>query len=297
MVIQKNIKLSPFTTIKVGGIAKYFSQPMNEEELRHAIFFARDKDLEVFPLGRGANTIFGDFEGLVLSTVNFRGIEVEKKDQYFLIRAKAGTPLSELVKLSLEENLEGFYRLGGFPATVGGAVAMNAGAFGYEISQHLVEVVFIDWEGRLLSAKREDLNFSYRKSPFPELGIVLMATFEVPTAMHKVEEEFERIRKKRKQTQPINMPTSGSTFKNPQGEYAGRLLEKVGMKGYRMGDIAFSELHANFLVNLGRGSYKQVVKIIQEAKKRVFEEFGIVLEEEVRLVEGCGAYGRKVCGA
>jgi len=174
---------------------------------------------------------------------------------------------------------------------------MNAGAFGYEISQHLVEVVFIDWEGRLQIAKKEDLHFSYRKSLFPELGIVLMATFEVPTAMHKVEEEFERIRKKRKQTQPINMPTSGSTFKNPQGEYAGRLLEKVGMKGYRMGDIAFSELHANFLVNLGRGSYKQVVKIIQEAKKRVFEEFGIVLEEEVRLVEGCGAYGRKVCGA
>jgi len=297
MSIQKSVKLSPFTTIKVGGIAKYFSQPTDEEELKHAIFFAQDKGLEVFPLGRGANTIFGDFDGLVLSTANLRGIEIENRDEYFLIRAKAGTPLSELVKLSLEENLEGFYRLGGFPATVGGAVAMNAGAFGYEISQHLVEVVFIDWEGRLQIAKKEDLHFSYRKSLFPELGIVLMATFEVPTAMHKVEEEFERIRKKRKQTQPINMPTSGSTFKNPQGEYAGRLLEKVGMKGYRMGDIAFSELHANFLVNLGRGSYKQVVKIIQEAKKRVFEEFGIVLEEEVRLVEGCGAYGRKVCGA
>ena len=297
MVIEKNIKLSPFTTIKVGGIASYFSQPMDEEELKHVIFFAQDKGLEVFPLGRGANTIFGDFDGLVLSTVNFRGIEVEKKDQYFLIRAKAGTPLSELVKLSLEENLEGFYRLGGFPATVGGAVAMNAGAFGYEISHHLVEVIFMDWEGRIQNARKEDLHFSYRKSPFPELGIVLMATFKVPTTKHSVEEEFERIRRKRKQTQPINMPTSGSTFKNPQGEYAGRLLEKVGMKGYRMGDIAFSELHANFLVNLGKGSYKQVVKIIQEAKKKVFEEFGIVLEEEVRLVEGCGAYGWKVCGA
>ncbi len=297
MLIQKSVKLSPFTTIKVGGIASYFSQPMDEEELKHVIFFAQDKGLEVFPLGRGANTIFGDFEGLVLSTVNFRGIEVEKKDQYFLIRAKAGTPLSELVKLSLEENLEGFYRLGGFPATVGGAVAMNAGAFGYEISHHLVEVIFMDWEGRIQNARKEDLHFSYRKSPFPELGIVLMATFKVPTTKHSVEEEFERIRRKRKQTQPINMPTSGSTFKNPQGEYAGRLLEKVGMKGYRMGDIAFSELHANFLVNLGKGSYKQVVKIIQEAKKKVFEEFGIVLEEEVRLVESCGTYGRKVCGA
>lgn len=297
MVIEKNIKLSPFTTIKVGGIASYFSQPMDEEELKHVIFFAQDKGLEVFPLGRGANTIFGDFNGLVLSTANLRGIEIENRDEYFLIRAKAGTPLSELVKLSLEESLEGFYRLGGFPATVGGAVAMNAGAFGYEISQHLVEVVFMDWEGRLQSARKEDLHFSYRKSPFPELGIVLMATFKVPTTKHSVEEEFERIRRKRKQTQPINMPTSGSTFKNPQGEYAGRLLEKVGMKGYRIGDIAFSELHANFLVNLGKGSYKQVVKIIQEAKKKVFEEFGIVLEEEVRLVEGCGAYGRKVCGA
>ncbi len=296
MIIRNKVRLSSFTTIKVGGIARYFSQPADEKELRCAMLFAKDKGLEVFPLGRGANTIFGDFEGLVLSTSNFRGIGVKREDTHFLIRAKAGTPLSELVKLSLEENIEGFYRLGGFPATVGGAVAMNAGAFGYETSQHLVEVLFMDWEGRIQSAKREDLHFSYRKSPFPELGIVLLATFKVPVCKHKVEEEFERIRRKRKQTQPINMPTSGSTFKNPEGEYAGRLLEKVGMKGFRIGDIAFSELHANFLVNFGSGTYQEVVRIIQEAKRRAFEVFGIVLEEEVRLVEGCSAYGRKVCG-
>ncbi len=296
MIIRNKVRLSSFTTIKVGGIARYFSQPADEKELRCAMLFAKDKGLEVFPLGRGANTIFGDFEGLVLSTSNFRGIGVKREDTHFLIRAKAGTPLSELVKLSLEENIEGFYRLGGFPATVGGAVAMNAGAFGYETSQHLVEVLFMDWEGRIQSAKREDLHFSYRKSPFPELGIVLLATFKVPVCKHKVEEEFELIRRKRKQTQPINMPTSGSTFKNPEGEYAGRLLEKVGMKGFRIGDIAFSELHANFLVNFGSGTYQEVVRIIQEAKRRAFEVFGIVLEEEVRLVEGCSAYGRKVCG-
>ncbi len=293
--IQKNIELSPFTTIKIGGVGRYFIQPRNEEELRYAIFFAQDKGLEVFPLGRGANTIFGDFEGLVLSIANFKGIEVKREDGHFIIKARAGTQLSELVKLSLEENLEGFYKLGGFPATVGGAVAMNAGAFGYETNQHLVEVLFMDWEGKLQIAKKEDLNFSYRKSPFPELGIVLLATYRVPVCSHTVEEEFELIRKKRKKTQPINMPTSGSTFKNPQREYAGRLLEKVGMKGYRIGGVAFSELHANFLVNLGGGVYEEVVKIIREAKRRVFESFGIVLEEEVKLVEGCSAYGRKVC--
>ncbi len=297
MLIEEKVRLSHFTTIGVGGIARYFSQPVGEEELRHALLFSLDKGLDIFILGRGANTIFGDFEGLVVSMRAFKGLRVERRGEIFYIEAQAGVPLSDLINLSLKENLEGFYRLGGFPATVGGAVAMNAGAFGYEISQHLVEVCYMDWEGNVHRAKREELGFSYRRSHFPELGIVLSASFEVPVGKANVREEYELIREKRRKTQPINMPTSGSTFKNPQNEYAGRLLEKVGMKGYRVGDIAFSEVHANFLVNLGRATYEEVVRIIQEAKKKVFEEFGIVLEEEVRLIESGSANGRKVCRA
>lgn len=292
--ILKKVELREFTTIGIGGVASWFAEPKSVSEVKSCVEFAMDRSLNVFPLGRGANTIFGNFDGLVLSMKGLRGMKVEKKDRALRVEVMAGTPLFELVNLSLRENLEGFYKLAGFPATVGGAVAMNAGAFGYETSRHLVEVEFMDWEGRVHKAGASELHFSYRSSPFPKLGIVISAVFEIPFCQSSVREEYQAIVNKRKKTQPVNMPTSGSTFKNPAGDYAGRLLEKAGMKNYRIGDVAFSELHANFLINLGGGTYEQVVKIIHEAKKRVYEEFGIELEEEVRLVESSGAYGWKV---
>ena len=293
----KDVNLSSLTTIRIGGIAKYFFEPRNIQELKYALHFAKDNNLEVFFLGRGANTIFGDFDGLVISTRRIRGLRVSRKGNNFLIEAMAGEPLSEIVNLAIKENLEDLYKLAGFPATVGGAVAMNAGAFGYEISRHLSEVTFVSWDGEIYRLSKSEMKFSYRSSPFPEIGMVLSAVFEVPVASRDIREEHRRILSIRKEKQPINMPTCGSTFKNPPGDYAGRLLERVGMKGYRVGDVAFSDLHANFLVNLGNGTFSQVLKIIERAKRRVFEEFGIVLEEEVRIVESGSAYGRKVCGA
>ncbi|MFN3598871.1 MAG: UDP-N-acetylmuramate dehydrogenase, partial [Aquificaceae bacterium] len=285
----------PYTTIRIGGSAKYFCQPKSLEELRGVLFFALEKSIPVFVLGKGSNTIFGDFEGLVLCMKGFQGFEVKRfKEDRFLIYAEAGVSLLRLVSLSVEESLEGFYKLVGFPATVGGAVAMNAGAFGYETSQNLKEVFFLDWEGRLQRAKSQELSFSYRSSPFPELGVVVGALFELQRASHHVREEYREIKEKRAAKQPINLPTCGSTFKNPKGYYAGKLLEEVGMRGHRIGDVAFSEKHANFLVNLGKGSFQDALKIISEAKLRVFERFGISLEEEVRIVESSSAYGWKV---
>ncbi|MFN7064674.1 MAG: UDP-N-acetylmuramate dehydrogenase [Aquificaceae bacterium] len=294
LCISRNIDLSPFTTIRIGGRAAGFCEPSNLEELQYALFFALDKSLPLYILGKGSNTIFGDFEGLVISMKRFREFKVKEQQDKVLIWAGAGVSLSKLVSFSLREGIEGFYRLVGFPATVGGAVAMNAGAFGYEVSQHLREVVLLDWEGRIKKVKREDLEFSYRSSPFPALGFLLTAIFEVPRAKGKIREEYKIIKEKRASKQPIDMLTCGSTFKNPKGYYAGRLLEEVGIKGYRVGDVAFSEKHANFLVNLNKGTYGQVIKILQEAKRRVFEEFGINLEEEVRIVESSSAYGWKV---
>ncbi|MDW8066848.1 MAG: UDP-N-acetylmuramate dehydrogenase [Aquificaceae bacterium] len=294
---MRDVNLSSLTTIRIGGIAKYFFEPRNVQELKHALHFAKDNNLEVFFLGRGANTIFGDFDGFVISTRRIRGLRVSRKGNNFLIEAMAGEPLSEIVNLAIKENLEDLYKLAGFPATVGGAVAMNAGAFGYEISRHLSEVTLVSWDGEIYKLSKSEMKFSYRSSPFPEIGMVFSAVFEVPVASRNIREEHRRILNTRKEKQPINMPTCGSTFKNPSGNYAGRLLERVGMKGYRVGDVAFSDLHANFLVNLGNGTFSQVLKIIEGAKRRVFEEFGIVLEEEVRIVESGSAYGRKVCGA
>ncbi|RMH80460.1 MAG: UDP-N-acetylmuramate dehydrogenase [Acidobacteria bacterium] len=295
-MILRGVSLSPYTTIGIGGIGSYFALPKDLEELRYVLDFAKDRGLSIFPLGRGANTIFGDFDGLVVSMKNFRELRVKERDNLFYVWAGSGVPLKELVRIALKEDLDGMYKLAGFPATVGGAVAMNAGAFGYEISQHLKRVIFLDWDGQIQTANREELTFAYRSSPFPELGIVVNAEFVFPKADYRTKQEYSVIRSRRKATQPINLPTCGSTFKNPPGEYAGRLLEKVGMRGYRVGGVSFSEKHANFLVNLGGGTYEQVVRILEEAKKRVYEEFGIELQEEVRLVESGSPYGWKVCG-
>ncbi len=297
MRLEKEIALSKYTTIGIGGVAKYMAFPENTKQVRECLKIAQWEDIPLFVLGRGANTIFGDFEGIVINTKMLRDLKIRERDGGLEITAQAGVPLNTLVELGVRENLEGIYRLVGFPATVGGAIAMNAGAFGYEISQHLKAVKFLSYEGEEILLKREELNFSYRSSPFPSMGIILESVFFFPKLNYGVYEEYERIKSKRKESQPIQMPTAGSTFKNPSTDSAGRLLEKVGMKGYRVGQVAFSEKHANFLINLGGAVFEDVVKIINHAKRKVFEEFGIELEEEVRLVESSSANGWKVSGA
>ncbi len=283
--------LSSLTTIKVGGVARYYGQPSTLEELKYLLDFAKDKDIPLFILGGGSNTVFGDFEGLVINMKGFTGMHVESLGETYKVTAFAGTPLKEIIKLALRKNLEGIYRLAGFPATVGGAVSMNAGAFSVEIRDFLEEVEFLSWNGETVRAKAEELRFGYRISPFPEIGVVLRCTFKLRRSDKDVTEEYRGIVMKRKKSQPINLPTCGSTFKNPYPFYAGELLEKVKLKGERFGGVAFSEKHANFLVNLGWGKTADVKKALQEAKRRVFEEFGIRLQEEVRIVESGGSYG------
>ncbi len=291
MEVERNVPLAPYTSVRIGGLASFMYFPENYKDVSMVIEEAKYKGLPLFVLGRGSNTIFGDYKGVVINMRKLKGLEVSCRERNCHVIAECGVFLSELIKISLELNLDGIYKLAGFPATVGGAVAMNAGAFGYETSKNLKRVLFVKWDGEIQELEKEDLDFSYRSSPFPEMGIVLRAEFEFNLSPLNVMEEYTYIKEKRKGTQPINMFTCGSTFKNPKGDHAGRLLEKVNMKGYRVGDVAFSDVHANFLVNLGNGKFKDVIKLTSEAKRRVYEEFGINLEEEVRLVESCSTYG------
>ena len=294
MELLRDFDLANLTSIRIGGRASYFSEPSNVEDLARLIKFSRDKDVPLFVLGGGSNTIFGEVKGLVISLRRLRGMRVEERNGKVIIEVLAGTPLKEIVSFAVKNDLEGIYRLMGFPATVGGAVAMNAGSFGSEMKDFIEEVSFLDWEGSLVVKKREEMEFSYRRSPFPKEGIVVSCKLLLKKSEVPVKEEFERIRIKRKNSQPINLPTSGSTFKNPYPKFAGELLEKVGMKGFGKGGVSFSEKHANFLVNLGGGRFEEVRSLIEEAKRRVFDEFGVKLEEEVKLVEDCGSDGWKV---
>lgn len=294
MEILRDFSLSQLTTIKIGGKAKYFVEPENLNELKEVIKFSKSYDIPVYILGNGSNTIFGNVNGIVVSLRKLRGMKVLEKNGNFLIETLCGEPLKEIIKFALKENLKGIYKLLGFPASVGGAVSMNAGAFGTDVSEYIKEVYFIDWEGNLNKLKKEEIKFSYRGSPFPKIGIVYKVIFELKKESFPVIEEYKKIRKIRTENQPINLPTSGSTFKNPEGNYAGKLLEECGLKGFKLKNVGFSEKHANFLINYGGGTFEEVKEIISIAKEKVKEEKGINLEEEVKLIESSSSDGWKV---
>ncbi|MEN3033824.1 MAG: UDP-N-acetylmuramate dehydrogenase [Aquificaceae bacterium] len=282
-MLEHNKSLKELTTIKIGGIAKIVATPENTEELKSFLKTTKNTE-EIFVLGRGSNTIMGDFDGIVIRTSKLKDLSIKEKDTSVFIYAQAGVSLMTLTKIALELNLEGLYRLDGFPASVGGAVAMNAGAFGSEFSHFINYVDFIDWEGSLHRVDVKELKFSYRSSPFPELGIVLGAGLELKKSDKSVLEEYLNLKKKRHFSQPRGVLTSGSTFKNPPGDFAGRLLEMNGLKGFKLGNLGFSNVHANFLINFGNATFNEAVEIISLARERVFSGSGIILEEEVKLV-------------
>jgi len=294
MYLEKNFPLKELTTIRVGGTVKFYAEPSSLKELKNSIEFSQKRDIPLFILGKGSNTIFGDIRGLVVNTRRLKGISVREGDKEVLVECLCGTPLRDIIRLSLREKLKDFYKLLGFPASVGGAVAMNAGAFGVEISDFVEEIYFISWEGELEKLKREEISFSYRNSPFPRIGVVYKVVFRLKRTEENIMEDYIRIRNLRKEKQPINEPTSGSTFKNPKGNCAGKLLEDTGLKGFRLKNIGFSEKHANFLINYGNASFQEVRDIIEIAKEKVFKEFSVNLVEEVKLVEDSGLNGWKI---
>lgn len=280
MVKLEDVNLSRLSTLRVGGKGKEYFKVFNYKELREAL-----RGEKIFILGGGSNSVFGNFSGRIIDLKGLRKFKVFEEKEGLRVICGAGLPLKELVSLALRENLKGIYRLYGFPATVGGAVAMNSSAFGYEISEDLRKVLVMDWEGNLKEFKREELKFSYRKSPFPREGVVVEAEFLFKRAGESVREDFLKVREKRRKSQPLGERSCGSTFKNPKGFFAGKLLEEAGLRGFRLGSLAFSRKHANFLINLGGGTYYELLKILEVAKERVFKLFGVELEEEIVLVD------------
>ncbi len=294
MNFEKDVPLDGFTSIGIGGKADFFLRARDKEDLKKGIEFSRAQDRSLFILGGGSNTIFGDVKGIVIKMEEFFPLKVLNDGHELRIKVSGGTPLKEVIGFAVRENLDRIFRLAGFPATVGGAVAMNAGAFDVEISEFIEEVEFLDWEGKIQRVNKKEIAFGYRASPFPQMGVVTEVVLRLRRSENPVKEEFAIIRDRRKRSQPINKKTSGSTFKNPSGEKAGRLLDSAGLKGYRVGNVSFSDLHANFMINLGGATISEVRDLINTAKERVKERTGYLLEEEVRLIEDCGSNGWKV---
>jgi len=268
----KTLPAGALTTLKVGRERKVYF-PESLEELRSLVKEG------LTPIGGGSNAVLAGSSPLI-SLKNFQKLELQGEK----LTAGAGAPLSKILKLQIKEGFSLFEFLAGIPrATVGGLIAQNAGAFGNEVADFLEEITFITREGKVKKLK-DFKNFGYRHSPFPEIGVVVEAVFRVKRDKRVKEKIEEFVFKRLLKQPPFYLKTAGSTFKNPPGDSAGRLLDACGLKGFKVGGLKFSEKHANFLINDGTGTLEDFKEITELGAKRVKEAFGVELSLEVKLI-------------
>lgn len=274
------------TTFRIGGAAKYFAVPKNEEEIMEAVDFAIVKDLPYYILGKGSNVLFADegYPGVVIEI----GAGMEKVERIgdTGIRAQAGVSLSALAAFAAREGLSGLEFAGGIPGTLGGAVTMNAGAYGGEMKDVIVSAKVMDEEGAVQELSCEELQLGYRTSIVQKKQLVVLeAEFLLkPGTTEEIQNTMKELNAKRREKQPLEYPSAGSTFKRPEGYFAGKLIEDAGLRGYRVGDAQVSEKHCGFVVNRGKATCAEVIQLIEDVQKEVKEQFGVQLELEVRII-------------
>ncbi len=273
-----------YTSIKVGGPADSVLFPKDVGELRKIVRFARRKEIPLLILGKGTNLVVKDkgFRGWVVClTQGLKKIQ-QKGD---LVEAEAGLPLQRLVQFTVQKGLTGLESFFGIPGTVGGGLAMNAGAWGVELKDVLFSMTLMKDDGEVVERPRQRLKFSYRTLNLPPFWIILKGRFQLKKG--KKEEILEKVRsysEMRKRTQPLDYPSAGSIFKNPKEGPAGKWIEEAGLKGYRMGQAMISDQHANFIINLGKAKAEEIINLMEMVERKIYEEKGISLEREVRVV-------------
>ena len=279
-----NVPMKRFTSMKVGGPVDVLLFPRNVGELKKVVRYARKQSIPVMILGKGTNMIVRDkgIRGWVINlTQGLKKIRAEGE----IVEAEAGAPLQRLVQFSVQKGLTGFEPFCGIPGTVGGGLAMNAGAWGSELKDILLSITLMKENGDIVERPRSRLRFSYRGLVLPSKWIILNGRFQLKKG--KKGEMVERIKsysEQRREKQPLDYPSAGSIFKNPAGGGAGRWIEEVGLKGYRMGQAMVSERHANFIINLGNATATEVIHLMEWVEKKVSEEKGVSLEREVKVV-------------
>lgn len=276
--------LAQFTSFRIGGPADLLVAVEDEEGLSGALAAAHRHRVPAFCLGAGTNLLVSDrgIRGLVVKLgASFATIEIDG----VCVVAGAAAQFGDLVESVVERGLAGLEFAEGIPGTVGGGLIMNAGAFGGEIARMVTRVHGVSRQGERLSLTKEQVGFAYRGTRLPPSFVITRVAFELVRGDRAaLAAHVAQIRAKRRARQPGGVPNAGSIFKNPPGRFAGRLLEEAGLKGERMGDAAFSDQHANFIVNLGAARAAEVRALIELARNRVREASGVWLEPEVRMV-------------
>lgn len=289
IVGEGNIKIdepmSRHTSFKVGGPADIFITPVNGMQIKDVLKLCHESGCPVFVMGNGTNLVVRDkgIRGVVLKIYdNFNNISVEGN----MITAEAGALLSVVSKTALKYSLKGLEFACGIPGTIGGAVAMNAGAYGPEMMSVVDSADVIDNEFNIITLDNKQLEFGYRTSSVSVNGyIVLRARLKLePGNYDEIKDRIDTLTRRRKERQPLHLPSAGSTFKRPEGNFAPKLIEEAGLKGRSVGDACVSEMHSGFIVNMGNASAKDILDLIEIVKKEVYDKYNVMLEPEVKIV-------------
>ena len=274
--------MSRHTTFRIGGEAACFIRISSEEQLRKLIPYFENVGVEYFVLGKGSNLLVGDkgYPGVILQISDAcQQIEAEENR----LQVQAGAALSKVALFAMERGLAGMEFAAGIPGTVGGGVVMNAGAYGGEMKQVVESVRVLSSEGEILTLDNDTMEFGYRTSIIRNRNFtVLSVTFCLQEGdREEIRARIEDFQKRRMEKQPLNYPSAGSTFKRPEGYFAGKLIMDAGLRGFQIGDARVSDKHCGFVVNVGKATARDVTDVIEEVQEKVRERFGVSLEREV----------------
>lgn len=282
--VVENAYQHDYTTYKLSGTIKKVVYPKDLEALIGLLKYLKNEKIKYKVIGNGSNLIFTrDYDGVIIKLDNFNSIEICEN----LVKVGSGYSLIALAMKSAKLGLSGLEFASGIPASIGGAIYMNAGAYKKEIKDVIREVMIIDDNLNVRWLSKDELKFGYRQSIFKEkdyicLGALLELTYGDKEEILKL---IKKRREKRLKTQPLNFPSAGSVFRNPLGDYAGRLIEEAGLKGYSIGGAMVSLRHANFIVNKGNASGEDIKELIMFVKNKVYEKYGLELIYEQEIIE------------
>ena len=288
--ILKDEPLSNHTSFKVGGQAKYIVYPKTTNEIINIIDLCQKNNMPYYIMGKGSNLLVSDkgYEGIIIkieddfSNINIRQLSKEK----YLVHAQAGISLSKMAKFLASNELVGFEFAAGIPGTLGGAVTMNAGAYDGEIKDIIKAATVLDKDCNLITLSKEELDLAYRSSIIQKKGyIVLEVEFSLSKGnSNEIFAKIKELNNRRREKQPLEYPSAGSAFKRPVGNYAGKLIMDSGLKGYSIGGAQVSTKHCGFVINKGNATATDVFNLLNHIKKVVYEQYGVALEQEVKII-------------
>lgn len=284
--VMINEPMAKHTTFRVGGPADYFVTPDSPEKLRDLIVLCREENVPYYILGNGSNLLVSDdgYRGVILQI--YRSMDVVTISEEGVVRAQAGALLSKVANAAYEASLTGFEFAAGIPGTIGGAAVMNAGAYGGELKDVFLDATVLTPDNEIKVLRGDEMELGYRTSAVAKNGyIVLEVRIQLSKGVQKdIKAVMEELKERRITKQPLEYPSAGSTFKRPEGFFAGKLIQDAGLRGYTVGGAQVSEKHCGFVINKNNAKAQDIISLIEQVRERVHASAGVTLEPEVKFL-------------